>query len=370
MNIDVIQKIDRIHPYPAKFTIDLAMKYIDQYTQEGDTVYDPFMGSGTTLLASALMNRNAYGTDINHIAVLITKFKLLKLNDIEINNLNEFIADFENTYKERVLNTEMVSYPSIEHWFCHDSIAVLSVIKSMIKDIDSDNEATFCKLVMSAIINTVSNQESDTRYAAIQKPNLNIESIAAIFIKKFKSILDIYISFNEEERLSLANNAALLDSNLCAQLVPECSVDLILTSPPYVNTYDYYLYHKHRMNWLDFDVKFSMEKEIGSRREFSSLKHEESKFTDDILKIFTACDLTLKHGGHVVLVMGDGRVAGKMYDAKSNMIEICKKLNWNLVDYSYTLLDNTSRSFQKAYRTKGKKEHILVFCKGEMPCSK
>ena len=129
------------------------------------------------------------------------------------------------------------------------------------------------------------------------------------------------------------------------------------------NTYDYYLYHKHRMNWLGYDVKYSMESEIGSRREFSSLKHKEDKFSNDLLMIYEACNETLKPGGKVVLVIGDGKVAGKIYDAKDNMIKICSQLGWRMIDYKCPNLDDTSRSFQKSYRTKGKKEHIMVFKK-------
>ena len=49
---------------------------------------------------------------------------------------------------------------------------------------------------MSAIINNVSNQESDTRYAAIKKPDLTIVNIANTFIKKYKTMLAILEEFN------------------------------------------------------------------------------------------------------------------------------------------------------------------------------
>ena len=90
MNIDIIRKMDRIHSYPAKFTIDLAIEYIHKLTNPGDVVYDPFLGSGTTLLASRLLGRNGFGTDINHIAILISKFKLLKLTELNFNSLQNF----------------------------------------------------------------------------------------------------------------------------------------------------------------------------------------------------------------------------------------------------------------------------------------
>lgn len=362
MNLKVLQQIDRIHPYPAKFPVELAINYIDKYTKEGDVVYDPFVGAGTTLLASSAMNRIGYGTDINYIAILTTEFKTLKLDASEISELKEFIDDFEKNYLTYIKDTELFNYPSIEHWFCENSILVLSCIKNKIKTLRTEGEKIFCKLVMSSIINTVSNQESDTRYAAIEKPNMTVEHIAEVFVKKFNKIFDIFCEFNSMKRDG-KSTVKLLDSKLCEELIGTNKVDLILTSPPYINTYDYYLYHKHRMNWLDYNVKYSMEAEIGSRREFSSLKHKEEKFNDDLLDIFKPCDKTLKKGGIVVLVIGDGRVAGRMYDAKKNMEDLCSKLGWKLIDYSYTQLDNTSRSFQRSFRTSNKKEHVLTFRK-------
>ena len=363
IKIEELRKMDRIHSYPAKFTVDLALEKIEKYTKIGDTVYDPFVGSGTTLLASQTLKRNSYGTDINHIAILISKFKTLHLSNIEIDELNYFINTFEKTYINEVDSIELFSYPSINHWFCDDAIKILSLIKSKIDGVNNENVKVFCKLVMSSIVNLASNQESDTRYAAVIKPKLNIEYIATLFVKKFRTTLEIFNNCNEKNDNNYIAEPILLDSKRCTEVLGSNKVDLILTSPPYPNTYDYYLYHKHRMNWLEYDVKFTMEAEIGSRREFSSLKKPKEKFDDDMYAILYECNKTLKLGGHAILVMGDGRIQGEIYEAKSNMEAICNKLGWKLIDYSFSYLDQTSRSFQQSYRTKGKKEHILVFVK-------
>lgn len=364
MNMELIQKIDRLHPYPAKFTVDLALEYITKYTNEGDTVYDPFVGSGTTLLASSLLQRKGYGTDVNHIAILISKGKLLHLSDEEMAELREFIDYFDNNYSQGILNIKPYHYASIEHWFCQNAILVLSFILERINCLSTEPERIFAQLVMSSIVNTVSNQDGDTRYAAIEKPNLTIERIAAIFSNKFKAMLSLMAELNLQDRTPEQCVPFLLDSKKCCEILEKESVNLILTSPPYINTYDYYLYHKHRMNWLGYDVKYSMEAEIGSRREFSSLKHNETKFSDDLKTIFASCNDVLKPKGKIVIVIGDGKVSGNMYNARENMIEICSELEWKLIDYSFSLLDKTSKSFVKSYRTTGKKEHIMVFQKG------
>lgn len=358
-----LQKIDRIHPYPAKFTVDLAIEYIEKYSIENSIIYDPFIGSGTSLLAAKYTKRNGYGTDINHIAILISKFKSTNFTKENIKNLSAYLEKIQQEFNSTIEHIELNSYPSIEHWFCNDAIQVLSYIKNSFSIVKDENELIFIKTVFSSIINSVSNQESDTRYAAIIKPRLNKEFIFTTFVRKFSSILSLIESTIIENESSIFLKPMLLDSNLCDTQIPRSSVDLIITSPPYPNTYDYYLYHKHRMNWLDLDVKYSMEKEIGSRREFSSLKRPKEKFDDDMLSILTHCDNVLKENGYVVLVMGDGKIQGEIYEAKENLSNICSKIGWKLIDYSFTWLDQTSRSFQKSYRTKGKKEHILVFRK-------
>lgn len=360
INLELLKKMDRVHPYPAKYPVELALEYVEKYSYKNDLIYDPFVGSGTTLLAASVLDRKAIGTDINYIAILISKFKTLELSENDFNILEKFIENFEETYSKDVFTVIPKYYNSIEHWFCNDSILVLSLIKYKMKFL-SYTQQIFCKTVMSAIINVVSNQESDTRYAAIKKPQLSIDFVANTFIKKYKNTLHTFKEFSKMHKIT--NHAYLLDSKQCTKFITPNSVDLILTSPPYINTYDYYLYHKHRMNWLNYDVKFSMKAEIGSRREYSSLKRSEDKFSNDLYNIFSECDITLKKGGYIIIVIGDGKVAGKIYDARLNMLKIASQIGWDFVSSSYTYLDDTSKSFQQSYRTKGKKEYILIFRK-------
>lgn len=363
IELSELQKLDRVHPYPAKFTVDLAIEYIKKYSNRSGLIYDPFVGSGTSLLAAKYTGRNGYGTDINHIAILISKFKSANFTKNNVISLYNYVNRLKSEFVSNIDGTKLYYYDSINHWFCDDAIRVLSYVKNSFSSINDENEMLFVKTVFSAILNSVSNQESDTRYAAVYKPRLNKEYIFTTFVKKFSSTLSLVEAMLGNEVSDVYLNPLLLDSNLCDTVIPNNSVDLIITSPPYPNTYDYYLYHKHRMNWLGFDVKFSMEKEIGSRREFSSLRHPKEKFDGDLYSILSHCNNVLKAQSYVVIVMGDGKIQGEIYDAKENLLAICSKIGWKLANDSFTLLDETSRSFQKSYRTKGKKEHVLVFKK-------
>jgi site-specific DNA-methyltransferase (adenine-specific) len=52
-------------PHPAMFPMRLAKDHILSWSNEGDLVYDPFIGSGTTAIASINLSRNYLGSDIS-----------------------------------------------------------------------------------------------------------------------------------------------------------------------------------------------------------------------------------------------------------------------------------------------------------------
>lgn len=77
----------RLHEvsYRACFKAQLPRFFIDRLTSEGDVVYDPFMGRGTTLLEAALLDRIPYGNDINPLsrALVEPRLKPATLEEIE-----------------------------------------------------------------------------------------------------------------------------------------------------------------------------------------------------------------------------------------------------------------------------------------------
>ena len=70
--------------YPARFSPHFARAAIKAFTQAGDVVYDPFMGGGTTLVEASALGRKAIGTDINKLAVFITKVKTTVLTEKQL----------------------------------------------------------------------------------------------------------------------------------------------------------------------------------------------------------------------------------------------------------------------------------------------
>lgn len=72
------------YKYPARFSPLFARAIIEMFTNEGDVVYDPFMGGGTTIVEASALGRHAIGSDINTLAVYVTKVKTTPLNNEDL----------------------------------------------------------------------------------------------------------------------------------------------------------------------------------------------------------------------------------------------------------------------------------------------
>ena len=73
--------------YPARFSPLFARAMIQAFTKPGDTVLDPFMGGGTTMVEACSLGRQAIGTDINELSVFISKVKTTPLTDAEVESI-------------------------------------------------------------------------------------------------------------------------------------------------------------------------------------------------------------------------------------------------------------------------------------------
>jgi site-specific DNA-methyltransferase (cytosine-N4-specific) len=352
------------HTYPAKYIPQIPRTFILEYTEQNDVVYDPFLGCGTTLVECVLLNRNGIGVDSNPIATLISEAKTTKLKSKEILEISKFINEIESSIDDDFysnyehLNT--TNFDNKDHWFQLNVQIELSFIKERINQQKNKKIKTFLSVCFSSIIVEVSNQESDTRYAAKNKNITNFRTIE-IFVKRGLSMVDRIREFSLEkgdsEILIKTQSSEIVD------FIDSNSVDLVITSPPYANTYDYYLYHKSRMNWLQFDVKEVQKTEIGSRDKHSSKKLPIDNFISSLKCCFKEVSRVLKPGKHAVIVIGDSVIRGEFFNAKEFTTSIFNDLKMDLVDFSSQNLKENTRMFNPTFTNSLKNEHVLIFKK-------
>jgi site-specific DNA-methyltransferase (cytosine-N4-specific) len=236
---DTMYLTHSLHPYPAKFPPQLPHTIIKQFAHKQAVVLDPFCGSGTTLVEARLLGCNAIGVDVNGLSSLLSKVKATPLSEKELLQIKLFldlIANEDSQWKKRrpIINVKQID--GLEHWFQLNVAEELTHILNLIAKISDENVRDYLKIVLSSIIVRVSNQESDTRFAAKNK-NIPNNFTFNLFLSRANEYLtriaDYSKKVNKDSYLKLLNadsrNLSMLGGN---------SIDIVITSPPYANTYE------------------------------------------------------------------------------------------------------------------------------------
>lgn len=352
-----------LHPYPAKFPPQLPKTILKEFARPGQNVLDPFCGSGTTLVEARIQGIHSTGVDINGLACLISQVKATPLNESQLTLLKQTIQSFTREFSNWQVGNrppqELPTFNGLAHWFQNNVAQELAFLKSLIWEIrDSEIRALF-KVAFASIIVRVSNQESDTRFAAIEK-NIPDGFALGLFRERIIEFQKKIQAFSAAHNGPLANLHVYNADARQLDFLGAASFDLVITSPPYANTYDYYLYHKFRKYWLELDVQFAQYNEIGSRREFSSLKKDPQKWTNDLRQCFNEMARVLRPRGLAFIVIGDSVIQKRLIQMADVVAEIAKVTGFEVCDVVSSDLERHSRMFNPSFTQRGKREHLIM----------
>lgn len=361
---DTMYLTHSLHPYPAKFPPQLPNMILSKFGEPGQVVLDPFCGSGTTLVEARLLGFNAIGVDVNGLSSLLSKVKATPLSNEEIEIVKDFISLVENENFQWSINRPQIGVKQIEgleHWFQYNVAEELTHLLNLISKINSENVRDFLKTVVSSIIVRVSNQESDTRFVAKNK-GIQDNFTFRQFLTRAKEYLERISAFSQKAHKECFLKLINADSrNL--NMLGDDSIDMIITSPPYANTYDYYLYHKFRKRWLDIDVKFAQNNEIGSRREYSSLKKPAEQWTTDLKLCFHEMFRLIKKDGLAFIVIGDSVIKKQLIKIDEVICDFMPEIGFEVCNVISSNLSEHSRMFNPTFTQKDKKEHLIILKK-------
>lgn len=356
--------VHSMHAFPCKFPGSLPNSIIKEFSNKKDVICDPFVGSGTTLVEASLLGHESIGVDINPIACLLSKVKSTPIPLSKLNKIPLILENIKDDYSKAVNNNfssiKIVNFKSIDHWFKNNVIRELSLIKENILKVSDKDLRDLLLIAFSSIIVRVSNQESDTRYAAINKNIKNGDTLKKFIDRanEYKESMKNFWNLLPDKKIK---SKVILSDTRSMKKIKSNSVDLIITSPPYANTYDYYLYHKQRKLWLDMDVFKTQNSEIGSRREFSSLKESPIKWEEDIKECLLEFRRITKPKGKIFIIIGDSIINKKLIKSDDLFQKVAIKIGFKHISTESTLLKKHSRQFNPKFQTNEKKEYLIYF---------
>jgi DNA modification methylase len=330
------------HRYPAKFIPQLAARLIKENSQIGELVCDPFMGSGTTLVEAIVNDRRTYGTDINPVAVMITRAKTSPINPLSLEaklsalkaKINHLILIDENkqTLLLKKYDDINVAFPEnkrIDYWFPekqkHDLAIILSGIMMTVED---KNIRNFLLCAFSNILKGCSRWMMKSVKPTIDKNKIINDAYTSFFIHTQRMLKKNRQFWKVLEEKKIDCTVDYVDARKLR--INDDSVALIVTSPPYVTSYEYADLHQLTAIWLRYIEKLSgfrtkfigsiRKKELIDVRLYSNLgktiveklrlidKREANgveQYFCDMQQCFEEMYRILKFGGRTAIVIGD-----------------------------------------------------------------
>ena len=248
------------HPFPAKFPPQLPAHFIEGLPESGDTVLDPMLGSGTTLVEAARLGRHAIGCDIDPLARLIASAKLAPLPadhamaaGMEIlERAKGRLADDSGALAvERDRRFDAKTREFLNYWFSELVQGELLALLVEVEALADDVARRYLQVVFSSIIIAKSGGVSLARDLAHTRPHRVCDkpprSAFAEFEKRLRN--------NQRFDVTPTGCHEVRDAPAEATGLPDASVDLVVTSPPYANNaIDYMRAHKFSLAWLGWPI--------------------------------------------------------------------------------------------------------------------
>lgn len=352
--------VHTIHPYPAKFIPEIPRELIRLFhPQDGSAILDPFCGSGTTLVEAVVADYAAVGIDLHPLATLISKVKTTPI----ASDLTTIGTEVLKRAERRLLKgrVHIPSIPNLDHWFEKSVQNALAALIEAIATVEEDAARDALRVAFSSIVVRVSNQESDTRYAAVSKA-VDEQVVWQNFARATKSVADA-LSNVHSSLFPFTRTCHVINKDILTVEPQDISlpIGLVITSPPYPNAYEYWLYHKYRMYWLGMDPIAVRTAEIGARPHYFKKNHQtEHDFEEQMRRCFLLLSKVMVPGGHACFIVGRSIIHGRRIDNAALLQRAASPFGFRTVGYVDREIALTRKSFNPSHGTINKEE-LVVF---------
>ena len=262
-----------LHEYKGKFNPQVVRALLNMFQIEpGQRVFDPFCGSGTTLVECAHLGVTGIGTDINPLAIMIARTKLQALctpSETLWNYYNLIKTSLIQTKCGQILELDDLRGTYLKSWFHNTILPQIEVVRQTIEEV-TDVHAPIFLIIASNLLREYSQQDPKDLRIRRRKTSLPEKPFIDAFLDA------VFLSFNRIEaaqkvlgtRLSRCE-AVLCDVKDFTSAEDGDCFDAAVTSPPYAMALPYIDTQRLSLVWLGLlspDRVLELESElIGSR---------------------------------------------------------------------------------------------------------
>jgi hypothetical protein len=293
-----------LHPYLGKFPPQLAEALIRRHCPEGGLVLDPFCGSGTTLVESVGLGRNAAGCDISAFNALLSHEKT-RLHDAA-----EVAAGLEATLARAEAKTAPADVPPyLAEWYGEEARRELLAYREAIEPGSAWSGLAALVLTRAArSARLVRHDALDGARTPVREPywchkhrRTCVPTVGAgRFLRRYSH--DIAVRVAAFGALRPEGAAAAVHHLDVRDLRLERPADALVSSPPYVGVIDYHDQHAYAYALLDLPSR--SEQEIGSRSRGSAARAV-SAYADDMVSALATSAACLRPGAPLAIVVND-----------------------------------------------------------------
>ena len=364
-----------LHPYPARMVPRLARELIRRHSKVGDVVYDPFAGSGTTLVEASVLGRHSVGVDANPFAVLLSKVKTTPIHP-------RLLATEWDALRRRVTTTNArdrdAEAPAVEagfldlsYWYKPFVVRDLSYLRTVIELFyprGTDPVGDFFRLAFARTVRAVSNQRPTEfkRWRRLpEELKLFRPDPIGAFVANVERALPLMSTYYRARKPWVTSRIFHQDSRRFKLLSP---ANLIVTSPPYGDsrtTIPYGQYSSFALEWLGMhDIRpdsldrepmgadseqfgrsirlssslLAMQRRIKRTDEFRTA--EMVQFFDGLCDAMGNMQASVTPGGACCMVVGNRRVCGVEVPTDAIISEIAEKKGFETREVFYREIRN------------------------------